>query len=71
MLLEAAVIRQQVGVRLYQTVEAIHLQVQAIHLEAAATPCRQRSQVAVELEVHLYHQVKQDMMSALHQTLLI
>ena len=37
MLLEVAVINQQVGVRLYRTVEAIHLQVQAIHLEAAAT----------------------------------
>ena len=71
MLLEAAVIHQQVRVRLYRTVEAIHLQVQAIHLEAAATPCRQRSQVAVESEVHLYHQVKWDMMSALCQTLLI
>ena len=71
MLLEVAVIHQEVGVRLYQTVEAIHLQVQAIHLEVAATPCRQRSQVAVESEVHLYCRVKQDMMSALCQTLLI
>ena len=69
MLLEAAVIHQQVGVRLNWTVEAIHLQVQAI--QVAATPCRQRSQVAVESEVHLYCQMKWDMMSALCQTLLI
>jgi hypothetical protein len=63
-LLQAAVIHQQVAVILYRTVEAIRL-------EAAATPCRQRSQVAVGSEVHLYRRVKRDMTSALRQILLI
>ena len=69
-LLEAAVLLLQVAV-IHQAVEALHQEVEGIRLEVAVTSCRQRSQVAVGLVVHLYHHAKRDMMSALRQTSLI
>ena len=38
-------------------------EVEGLCLEVTVTPCRQRSQVAVGLEVHLYRQAKRDMMT--------
>jgi hypothetical protein len=67
---KATVSFMQVAVLLLQ-VAVIHLAVEAIHRKVAVTPCRQRSQVAVGLVVHLYRRPKRDMMFALRQTSLI
>jgi hypothetical protein len=63
---QAAVLRLQVAV-IHQVVEAIRREVEGIRLEVAVTPCSQRSQAPVDL----YRRAKQEMMSALRQTLLI
>jgi hypothetical protein len=68
LLLQVAVLLPQVVV-IHQAVEVLHREVEDIRLEAAVTPCRQRSQAAVGL--HLYRRAKRDLMSALRQTSLI
>ena len=70
LLLQATVSFLQAAVLLLQ-VAVIHREVEAIHREVAVTPCRQRSQVAVGLVVHLYRRPKRDMMFALRRTSLI